>query len=109
MKTRFALWALALLTAGAPAAAQGMRAYSCTDTASNQVARYLFGPGEFHTFNEGSWGPNWCSEQGSSCAYEGSKFAGSGDGWDFSYDASTAAYSYGDEGGDEEKGYCRPE
>lgn len=100
---------LALLMAGAPAAAQEVRAYSCTDKASNQVSRYMFGPGEFRMFENGSWGSNWCSAQGSSCTYSDAKFIASGDGWDFSYDSSTAAYSYGDMGGDDENGFCRPE
>ena len=122
-KTTFVVAVAALIFAAAgPAFAQQTRVYVCTDNTrkGDPVHRYMFGAGEFRTFDTpiytsgGAWSANLCSFPDSKCRYDGPRFSASqGKDWDFTYDGSTGAYTYGDEAtdmtGGDEGGTCRPE
>jgi hypothetical protein len=109
MKARLALYSLAIFLASAPAAAQEVRAYDCTANGSNEVTRHMFGPGEYHEYQNGSWTSNWCADTGTKCTMEGSKFSANGDMWEFTYDYGSARFTYSDFGGSDDAGVCRPE
>ena len=99
---------LSLTLWASSAAAQEARAYTCVDT-KNVTDHYWFGPGFFQMEEDRADGINECTEQGAKCAFDGTKFAATGNTWAFDFDGSTGAYSLQFIDGYNESGTCRPD